>query len=1157
MKIGKKVLALFVTFTLIASTVPSAFAAENSYSDVPSDHWANDVIAKWSSDAYGVLQGNSDGTFAPSRGLTLGELATILSKTFGYTERTPAEVSPAWADEYIEKAVAARIIAKADSIDASVAVTREQAVKYIALAYNVAPAPGNTAFADDASIDAEYKPYVNAFQKLGYVAGKGGGVFDPKAVYTRAEAMQVIENTTAEIVDNSVSGQTYAKNLVVRKSGVTVKDTTVNSNFIVGQGVGDGEVTLENVSIGGSLIAYGGGANSITVKGDDAIASVVVDKPYGEAVHISGNFGTITVTDGTKLILTGKAASLILLGNSESTLNGAAVDSTEANGAGAKLNVTGGSTVENVTVGANSVVISGSGAVKTVDVTANAKEGVEVLTVPTEVTVDENAGAVNTKNGTVQPGKTATTANSSSGGGGYSSSGSTGPTSSKNLLSIQAGIGGSVTAGTSEQYEKGSVVTITATANAGYEFSEWISSAGGTFADSSSTTTTFTMPANAVAVTAMFTAVSNTATTLQAMVSEDEFTTGTSVQLYVYAEFNGTASDVQLLDEDGSTVLAALYDDGQYSVSGDDLQNDNIYSCVIDLDTAAEARHTYYVRGAGDTALMSDEINIDVIAPLTEAELSDIQTVNDSLATLKDADYLNLDISGKEDALVNSLDTLVAEGLIAENSILYDDISKSYSFTYSSGVLGGTAVIPEDDPEYFGDNESPKLLDIETMVALQATVGSISNENIGKGLLLQCADTTSNWSTSDFTNLRNSWSSNGLETEFVSNGTLDDLCELSDYSFVCITAHGNYMQWKYVDHWIFGYEAVTTSVFKLKQKSNASTDKKYSADLKERRIGIYDGVYIVLPDFFNAHYKYGDLSNTFIYFAVCQLFGEDDTTDDEEVTGGINEAWTYPLNNAAIKAFVGFYDQVEQSYAKILVTSIVADLLKGMTIQEALDDSLKKHGGTREEDIGSGIQGIYRNPVLRGGKNAKLINTDFKNGGFEQTPILTGWNKTGDVRVISQLGAVTPQAGNKMALLTTGIGSQESEYLGATEGSVLSQTFIVPSDAASLSLKYDVVSEEPMEFVGSQFDDKLIIQIVTGSGTTDIAKEEVNTSVWLPITGINFEGGDSTVYHTGWKSVTADLSAYKGKSITIKIVVYDVGDSIYDTAAVIDDITIQ
>jgi hypothetical protein len=116
MKIGRKILAFFLALILVVSTVPSlSFTAAAGYTDVPSGHWANDVIAKWSGDGYGVLQGNGDGTFAPSRGITLGELAAILSKTFGYTERVSADVTPAWADEAVEKAIAAGVTATAYS----------------------------------------------------------------------------------------------------------------------------------------------------------------------------------------------------------------------------------------------------------------------------------------------------------------------------------------------------------------------------------------------------------------------------------------------------------------------------------------------------------------------------------------------------------------------------------------------------------------------------------------------------------------------------------------------------------------------------------------------------------------------------------------------------------------------------------------------------------------------------------------------------------------------------------------------------------------------------------------------------------------------------------------------------------------------------------
>jgi len=53
-------------------------------------------------------------------------------------------------------------------------------------------------------------------------------------------------------------------------------------------------------------------------------------------------------------------------------------------------------------------------------------------------------------------------------------------------------------------YTAGTVVSIQAAANPGYQFSNWTSSAGGTFGNATAATTTFTMPAQDVTVTANF-----------------------------------------------------------------------------------------------------------------------------------------------------------------------------------------------------------------------------------------------------------------------------------------------------------------------------------------------------------------------------------------------------------------------------------------------------------------------------------------------------------------------------------------------------------------------------------------------------------------------------------------------------------------------------
>ena len=72
-------------------------------------------------------------------------------------------------------------------------------------------------------------------------------------------------------------------------------------------------------------------------------------------------------------------------------------------------------------------------------------------------------------------------------------------------LTITAGTGGSITTGNSGNYAAGTVITITATAASGYSFNKWTSIGGGTFANTNSASTTFTMPAGAAIITASFT----------------------------------------------------------------------------------------------------------------------------------------------------------------------------------------------------------------------------------------------------------------------------------------------------------------------------------------------------------------------------------------------------------------------------------------------------------------------------------------------------------------------------------------------------------------------------------------------------------------------------------------------------------------------------
>ena len=318
----KKRLSLILSLLLIISSINISSATNTKFADVPDTHWASKVIAKWSGEDYDVLQGDGKGNFNPSKGLTLGEIMTIISKTFGYVQKQETQVTPSWAKESVEKAIAAGILPKTENIDANKMITRQEAIKYIAIAFGIESSQGNTPFIDDQDIDKQYKPYIKAFYDMGYITGdnkdKSKAKFNPKAYYTRAEAMQVIDNILSDIIDRYTRDQTYEKNIIIRKAGVNLHNVKTKQNIIIAQGVQDSNISMDKVQIGKSLIIYGG--KDITVVSDKMIENTIINRPY-KSVTLRGIFNTVTVHDKTTVHIIGKAEKIIMLGNAKAKLN--------------------------------------------------------------------------------------------------------------------------------------------------------------------------------------------------------------------------------------------------------------------------------------------------------------------------------------------------------------------------------------------------------------------------------------------------------------------------------------------------------------------------------------------------------------------------------------------------------------------------------------------------------------------------------------------------------------------------------------------------------------------------------------------------------------------------------------------------------------------
>lgn len=171
------------------------------------------------------------------------------------------------------------------------------------------------------------------------------------------------------------------------------------------------------------------------------------------------------------------------------------------------------------------------------------------------------------------------------------------------------------------------------------------------------------------------------------------------------------------------------------------------------------------------------------------------------------------------------------------------------------------------------------------------------------------------------------------------------------------------------------------------------------------------------------------------------------------------------------------------------------------------------------------------------------------NSGFE-TGTLAEWNSSGTAYVTRSLGPVKPKDGSDhMALISTGPSSPN------VSASLVRSFKVLPgTDRLTIRLDYNYITEEYWEWVGSIYNDYFRAKIVTSSGAEiPLAFESVNTTSFIPITGIDFPGGDNTLGQSGWKTVSAVVPVTPGTD-SISLFVTDQGDAIYDTVVVLDNI---
>lgn len=649
------------------------------------------------------------------------------------------------------------------------------------------------------------------------------------------------------------------------------------------------------------------------------------------------------------------------------------------------------------------------------------------------------------------------------------------------------------------------------------------------------------------------------------------------------------AVDPALVDADSVRLVAVQTDGSEIDVGvmvdngalgqGDEVQGDGIYSAQVTVLGAAEGAHTYRavatLAGATGTA-RSVSRAVQIATRLPDAALTAIldtqQAATDRLKTAAEAGpaALKAAVAAEVVTLRANADVAVASG---------NDAGTAISVLYKSGVAGvigepdasvkggsatqfasprGRAAYPPAVP--FGVGAAARPYEAyagvcpagERAAALRAKA-----QSAGHGTLQAAADSTPAIGSNRVYALAANYSQWGenddvpqIAAELQKNrcldvtykkttasggGSVEDFKNLGQYGMVLISSHGDthysllgsdtFTAWSLM-YKIFGWTPASAQVVLFSNMRVTTANKAtYEEDLKAGRLVIWGTTYGVMPSFIR---KYGGtMPASVVYMSICR--------------GSWNNTMADAFIGNGAKAYLGYSDYVAVAFTLTAGTTLFTEFLKS---ENTLADAYAKISPKVEVDSDPAE---FR---LVGASDLKVGQGGLRDGDFESST-LGAWTPSGDGRVIPQLGSAVPN-GKYMAIISTGLGF-------TTEAGSLAQTLCLSTEEL-LSYRWNFQSEEFLEYVGSQFQDAFVVTMVDADDPANQATVQSDTidSLAGGVSHVSnsFDQGD--VYATGWRTTTFTIPpSLRGKRVRLTFSANDVGDSIYDTAVLIDDVKLQ
>ena len=318
----KRILAMILAVASCLSLAVSASAANTvarkatDFRDFDRTAWYAEAVSAAVDN--GLLYGKSSSIIDPNGDMTRAEMAAIINRSFGcYKAADISQYKDVSKSKWYYKDVALAVQMgtyngrSSSTMAPDAPITREEAMTVVARAleldYDSYSKTDLSKFSDRNKISNWALPYVRAMIGADYIHGRTKGL-EPLDNITRAEFAQIFANIIGSYI--TVKG-TYDKDIkgsvLIRTDDVTLKDMTVDGDLIVGCGAADGKIVLDNVTVKGRLLVWGGGTKAVYCNNGTNMPEVVVARVDDAVKVIYDRDSTLAVIDTIKVRITERA----------------------------------------------------------------------------------------------------------------------------------------------------------------------------------------------------------------------------------------------------------------------------------------------------------------------------------------------------------------------------------------------------------------------------------------------------------------------------------------------------------------------------------------------------------------------------------------------------------------------------------------------------------------------------------------------------------------------------------------------------------------------------------------------------------------------------------------------------------------------------------